>query len=223
MKKDEKQGLKTSRRGLLWGVAAGASLLLTGCPVLFVGGVATGAAVALDRRTGGAQADDQIINLHVYQDVGKVLTDGHINVNSYNRRVLLTGEVRNAEQKAQVEAIARQVTNVREVINALAIGPNTGLGSRSNDTYLTGKVKAALTATEGVSAADIKVVTERSVVYLMGLLTESEAAIAAGAAATVGGVRQVVRVFEILTEAELKKILDRVDETSIPTEENTLG
>lgn len=216
MKKNHSHGRSLSRRALLLGTTAGATFLLTGCPALFVGGVAVGAATALDRRTAGAQADDQIINLRSTQELGKEINDVHINVNSYNRRVLLTGEVRSAEQKAQAEAIVKRVQNVAEVINALAIGPNTGMGSRSSDTYITGKVKAAITAVEGVSAADVKVITERSVVYLMGILTAREAAQVSKGVATVSGVRKVVQVFEIVTEAELQKILDHVQDVHVP-------
>ena len=198
------------------GVATGAAFLLTGCPALFVGGVAVGAATALDRRTAGAQADDQIINMRAAQDLSQAINDVHINVNSYNRRVLLTGEVRSAEQKSLAEDVVKKVPNVSTVVNALAIGPNTNLRSRSNDTYMTGKVKAAITGVDGVSAADVKVITERAVVYLMGILTAREAAQVSGDVATVRGVRQVVQVFEIVTEAELQKILNYIDDVNIP-------
>lgn len=224
MKNNEKRILQPSKRTFLLGAAVGSAFLLTGCPALFVGGVALGAAVAFDRRSAGAQADDPVINVKVAQDLSTALEGTHINVNSYNRRVLLTGEVRSAEQKAQAEAIAGKVSGVREVINALAIGPNTSMGSRSNDTYLTGKVKTAITGVDGVSAGDVKVITERSVVYLMGLLTASEAALVSGAVATVGGVRQVVRVFEIITEEELRRMQERVvEQAEVPPDSNPGG
>lgn len=205
------------RRALLLGSVIGATTLLTGCPVLFVGGVATGAAVALDRRTAGTQLEDATIKLHVLQAISNEISDAHINVNCYNRRVLLTGEVATAAQREQAEAIASKVENVVEVYNALAIGPNTSLGSRSQDTYITGKVKAALTSVEGVSSADIKVITERQVVYLMGILTAREAELASKAAATVSDVRKVVLVVEIISDQELQKINSSIQSSSAPS------
>lgn len=195
-----------SRRTLLLMGAASSSVLLTGCPLLFVGGAALGVKTALDRRSTGAQVEDQTLELKVKQTiVDAVGNDGHINVTSYNRQVLLTGEVSSSEIKGRAQNAALQVANIKGVVNALAVGPNTTMGSRSNDTYITGRVKSALASADGVSAADVKVVTERSVVYLLGLVTVREAQMAGDVAASVDGVQKVVRVFEIIAERDLQE------------------
>lgn len=197
---------QSRRTLLLMGAAASSSVLLTGCPLLFVGGAALGVKTALDRRSTGAQVEDQTLELKVKQTiVDAVGNDGHINVTSYNRQVLLTGEVSSSEIKRRAQNAALQVANIKGVVNALAVGPNTTMGSRSNDTYITGRVKSALASADGVSAADVKVVTERSVVYLLGLVTVREAQMAGDVAASVDGVQKVVRVFEIISERDLQE------------------
>lgn len=196
-----------SRRTWLLAGAATAAATLTGCPVLFVGGVAAGVVSAVDRRSTGAQVDDKTIELRAAQEISKALDNrGHINVNSYNRQVLLTGEVPSSQDKVTAEAVAGRIANVRSVVNALGVGPNSSMGTRSNDTYLTGKIKTALTNTEGVPAGQIKVTTERSVVYLMGIVTVHEAQLASAAASSVVGVQKVVRIFEIISEEELARM-----------------
>lgn len=197
---------QSRRTLLLMAAAVSSSVLLTGCPLLFVGGAALGVKTALDRRSTGAQVEDQTLELKVKQMiVDAVGNDGHINVTSYNRQVLLTGEVSSSEIKGRAQNAALQVANIKGVVNALAVGPNTTMGSRSNDTYITGRVKSALASADGVSAADVKVVTERSVVYLLGLVTVREAQMAGDVAASVDGVQKVVRVFEIISERDLRE------------------
>lgn len=205
-----------SRRALMLAGLAGATVTLTGCPVLFVGGIGAGVMSAVDRRSSGAQIDDQTIELRAKQDLSSMLgaDKAHINVTSFNRQVLLTGEVGSSDDKIVAEETVRRVANVRSVVNALAVGPVTSLRVRTDDSVLTGKVKTALANVENLSSGHIKVVTERSVVYLMGLVTMREAQLASEKAATVVGVQKVVRVFEIISEEDLMKI----DAQSSPTE-----
>lgn len=201
------------RRLWLLGGLAAATLSVTGCPVLFAGGVAVGVMSVVDRRSSGAQLDDKTIALRASQDISDALDGrGHVNVTSYNRQVLLTGEVPTEQDRQKAEEIVARIANVRSVVNALAVGPNTSFSSRSSDTYLTGRVKTALTEVDGVSAGDIKVVVERSVVYLMGIVTEREAKLASQQAATVADVRQVVRVFEYMSEDDLARFRSSIQE-----------
>ena len=125
---------------------------------------------------------------------------------SFNRQVLLTGEVPSAQDRQRVEQVVLGVENVRSVVNDLAVMPPTSLGQRSNDTFITGKVRASLVDAKDLSASAFKVVTERNVVYLMGRVTQREAQRATEIARGVSGVSKVVRVFEMLTEEELRNI-----------------
>jgi osmotically-inducible protein OsmY len=127
-------------------------------------------------------------------------------VTSFNRQVLLTGEVPSAQDRQRVEQVVLGVENVRSVVNDLAVMPPTSLGQRSNDTFITGKVRASLVDAKDLSASAFKVVTERNVVYLMGRVTPREAQRATEIARGVSGVSKVVRVFEMLTEEELRNI-----------------
>ena len=191
------------RRSVLIGALI-ASSALSGCALL-VGGVALGSAmVVTDRRTSGAQVDDQAIELKSVNRIGEVLGDrGHVNVTSFNRLVLLSGEVPTEADKAAVEAAVSRIENVRNIVNELAIGAPTSLGTRSNDTLLTSKVKASLIDAKDLQANAFKVVTERGTVFLMGRVTEREANRASDVARGVGGVQRVVRVFEVVSESEL--------------------
>jgi len=178
---------------------------LAACEALLVGGVVAGAAmVATDRRTSGAQLDDEGIELRASSRLRDRFGEkGHFNVTSYNRRVLITGEVGNALDKQAAEQLVSQVENVKIVVNELTIASMTSsLKERSNDTYLTGLVKAALLEAKDVPSHAIKVVTERSVVYLMGRVTEREAKRGAEVASAVRGVVKVVRSFELIGETE---------------------
>ncbi len=160
--------------------------------------------MAVDRRSTGAQVDDQTIDLRTLSAVNAAIGDrGHVSGTSYDRVVLLTGEVPTEADRAKVEAAVAKVENVRAVVNELAVMPNSSLSERSNDTVITGKVKAAFVDTKGLQVASMKVITERGVVYLMGRVTETEATLAGNVARAVGGVQKVVKVFEIITPAEL--------------------
>lgn len=177
---------------------------LAGCAPLVVGGAMVGGVlVATDRRTTGAQIEDQGIEIKAAARVRELATLGHVNVTSYNRVALLTGEVPDADARTRLEAAVARVENVRSVVNELAIAGASSLTSRSNDALLTTKVKASLVDARDLYANAFKVVTERGIVYLMGRVTEREAARFADVARSVEGVRKVVRVFEIVTEGEL--------------------
>jgi osmotically-inducible protein OsmY len=182
-----------------------AASLLSGCAPLLLGGAAFGTAmVVTDRRTSGAQVDDQAIEFKAVKRAGDLLGDrGHVNVTSYNRLVLITGEVPTEADKTNVEQSLSRIENVRSIVNELAIGPGASLGTRSNDTLLTSKVKASLIDAKDLQVNAFKVVTERGIVYLMGRVTEREATRATDLARSVSGVQKVVRVFEIVTEQEL--------------------
>ena len=184
------------------------SLLATGCAPLILGGAMVGTAFSVaDRRSSGAQVEDQAIEFKSISRLNQALGErGHVSVTSYNRNVLLTGEVASeADRKAAQTAVAA-IDNVGGVVNELAVMANSSVGSRSNDTLLTGKVKASHIDARDMQGNVFKVVTERSVVYLMGIVTEREAGRATELARGVSGVSKVVRVFEIVSEAELARL-----------------
>ena len=193
-----------ARRFALASLAA-ATTLLAGCAPLIVGGaVVGGAMVATDRRTSGSQVDDEVIELKAKGRMGEALGDrASVSTTSYNRLVLLTGEVPNDADKLTAEQVVARVDNVQSVVNELRVGPLHTFGERTKDVYITTKVKASLFDAKDVFANSIKVVTHRSVVYLMGRVTEREASRATEIARGVSGVAKVVRVFEILSESEL--------------------
>lgn len=173
-------------------------------PLMF-GGVIGGAMVATDRRTAGIQLEDEMIE----QRSGTAMRENfgskeHINITSYNRQVLITGEVSNENVRRQVETLVGRVENVRAVVNELAIGPASSTSDRANDVLLVAKVKASMVDTEDVFANVFKVVSERGTVYLMGRVTQREAKRATDVVRGMGGVKRVVRVFDYLTEDELR-------------------
>lgn len=189
-------------------VVVGLTGSLTACVPLVVGGAAAGTAlVATDRRTSGAQLEDEGIELRL---LGRVRSDlgtrVRVNVVSYNRQVLLTGEVPNEKDKQTIEQIARKVENVSSVVNALAVMNTPSLTSRSADLLITGRLKAAILDASDLESNAFKVVTEHSVVYLMGRVTKREADRVTNIARTIPGVQRVVRVFEDISEEELRRL-----------------
>jgi osmotically-inducible protein OsmY len=186
----------------LW-VAAVAPL--SACAPLVVGGAMVGGTMVFaDRRTTGAQLDDQAIELKANNRLRDLVGDkSHVNITSYNRTVLITGEADTEADKANIEQTVQRVENVRSTVNELAVMLPTAFASRSNDSLLTGKVKATFIDARDLQANALKVVTERGNVYLLGRVTEREATRATELARSVSGVQKVVRVFEIVTEAEL--------------------
>jgi osmotically-inducible protein OsmY len=185
-----------------------AAATLSGCAALVVGGAAVGTALMVtDRRTSGAVLEDQAIELKAMNRVRDVLGErGHVNPTSYNRTLLLTGEVPGEAERTAAERAVAGIDNLKGVVNELAVMGNTSLTARSNDSILTGKVKASFVDAKDLQANAVKVVTERGTVYLMGRVTEREANRATELARGVSGVQKVVRVFEVLSEAELAAI-----------------
>jgi osmotically-inducible protein OsmY len=188
---------------LLLALAAGTTL--SACAPLLIGGAIWGGTMVVsDRRTSGTQIDDQAIELKSVRRIADVIGDrGHVNVTSYNRLVLLSGEVPTEADKAAVEQAVARIDNVRAIVNELTLAAPSSLSERSNDTLLTSKVKASMVDAKDVQANAYKVVTERGAVYLMGRVTEREANRAADIARGVSGVQKVVKVFDVVSEGEL--------------------
>ncbi|AJC19464.1 hypothetical protein RO07_01300 [Pandoraea pulmonicola] len=181
---------------------------LSGCvPIVLGAATATGMA-ATDRRSLGAQMDDASIELRVGHRVGEVAApQAHVNVSSYNRQVLLTGEVPRDNDLQAIAAAAKQDASVRAVFNEAVLAPEaSSFGERSSDTLISTKVKASLVAEKGLPSSAFKVVVERKVVYLMGLATKDEADLASSVASRVPDVASVVRVLEIVPKETLERI-----------------
>ena len=189
-------------------VAALLSGALAACVPLVVGGaVAGGSMVAIDRRTSGAQLDDESIELRASSRIRSELgTRVRASVTSYNRQVLLTGEVPNLKDKQLVEQVVATVDNVASVVNELAVLNSLSLMERSSDALLTGRVKAMLLDARDLQFSAFKVVTERGTTYLMGRVTQREADRASEVVRTTPGVQKVIRLFEIISQEELLRI-----------------
>ncbi len=188
-------------------VLAAALSSLSACAPLIVGGAVMTGVVATDRRTTGTQVEDESIELKVASAVRQDLGDRvHLNVTSFNRKVLLSGEVRTAADKERAEKLAQSQENVQSVVNDLAVMPPSSFTQRSKDTVITGQVKAAFVDAKDLQVNAIKVVTERGVVYLMGRVTAREAKRATDITRTISGVTKVVRVFEEISEQELERL-----------------
>ncbi|MCL2344464.1 MAG: BON domain-containing protein [Desulfobulbus sp.] len=180
---------------------------LQGCFPAVVTGAAVGVMAAHDRRSIGTQTDDETSELKVRGRLpAQYKEQSNVSVTVFNRRLLLTGEVPSAEARAATEAAAREVDGLREVFNELGVGPVSTLGSRSNDSYITSKVKARLVDSDQISANHVKVVTERGIVHLLGIVNEREAKAAVNVARTTSGVLKVVNVMEVIDEAETRRI-----------------
>jgi osmotically-inducible protein OsmY len=187
--------------------AAALATSLSACAPLVIGGAAVGTLMAYDRRTSGAQVEDEGIELHGASALRQTLGDrAHFNITSYNRQVLLTGEVPREQDKQAAQQAVSGVENVKGVVNELGVMLNTSLAQRSNDTLITGKVKASLVDNRNLSVSAFKVVTERGVVYLMGRVTQREADLATQITRNINGVQRVVRLFEIITDDEARRL-----------------
>jgi osmotically-inducible protein OsmY len=197
------------KSNVLFTALAAASLVgaLSACAPLIIGGAAVSAMVAVDRRTPGAQIEDETIELRggsrVRDAVGAA---GHVSVTSYNRQVLLSGEVPNEQAKQAAEQVMARVDNVRGVVNELAVLPASTLGQRSADALVTAKVKASFVDARELYVGAFKVVTERGVVYLMGRVTQREADRATQVTRNISGVQRVVRIFDIISDDELRRM-----------------
>ena len=177
---------------------------LQGCVLLLGAGAVAGGLSLNDRRTSGTQIEDQSIELKSGGRIREAIGDkGHINVTSYNRIALITGEVPSDADKAAAEKAVAGIEGVTNVVNELEVGANSTISTRSSDTVITTRVKSGLLDAKDVQASAIKVVTERGNVYLMGRVSEREATRAADIARSQPSVMKVVRVFEILTEEQL--------------------
>jgi osmotically-inducible protein OsmY len=187
-------------------LALAASVLLSACAPLIIGGAAGTVMVASDRRTAGTQLEDETIELRAAANIRDQLgTRVRASVTAYNRVALVTGEVGNAADKQAVERVVAGVQNVRQVVNELAVQATPSLLDRSNDTLITGKVKAAFIDAK-VPVLAVKVTTERGVVYLLGRVTTEEANRATEAARTVSGVTRVVRLLEFISQQEADRL-----------------
>lgn len=172
---------------------------ITACVPVVVGGAAAGGVMAADRRTSGFFVEDQNIELKAFKKMETNLgEDAHVNVTSYNRNVLLTGEVPVPESKTKAESLIKEITNTRSITNEITVGPKSSLGSRSNDSYITTKVKTKFVTENKFPANYVKVVTENGVVYLLGIVTSAEADAAVEIARNTEGVTKVVKVFEYI-------------------------
>lgn len=184
-----------------------ASAVLSACAPLMVGGFVGTVMVASDRRTSGAQLEDEAIERKTSAAMSENFGDNvHVNATSFNRQVLLTGEVPTERVRAQVEQLVSKIANVKSVVNELGIGAPSSVADRSGDVLLSTRVKAALVDSNDIFASSFKVVTERKTVYLMGLVTRREGDRATDVVRGVSNVKRVVRVFEYITEEELKRL-----------------
>jgi osmotically-inducible protein OsmY len=180
---------------------------LQGCVEMVVGSAVMGTMAATDRRTLGAQTEDKSIVVKGESQASRLAGDrGHVNVSSYNRKVLLTGEVPDEQVKAALARDIGAIEGVQGVINELEIAGPSNYTARSNDTFITGKVKASFVDAKDLFANSFKVVTERGIVYLMGRVTQREGNRAAEVARGVNGVQKVVKIFEYISEDELKQL-----------------
>ncbi|WP_442593853.1 BON domain-containing protein [Parapusillimonas sp. JC17] len=192
---------RNTQRFLLAGLALAGLTGLAGCGALVVGGAAaTTAVVATDRRTTGEQVEDQAIEMKAAAEMRRLFEDkARVNATSYAGLVLLTGDVPTAQDKQKAEEAAKQVEKVKRVVNELRVGDVTPVSVRTNDTWLTSKVRSTLINTKEVPSRTILVTTERGVVYLLGKVTDPEGQRAAKATASVSGINKVVKLFQIVS------------------------
>jgi osmotically-inducible protein OsmY len=180
---------------------------LTACFPLAVGGAVVGGMVATDRRTTGTVVEDEGIELRSASRIREALGDrGHVNVTSYNRQVLLTGEVPSAQDKQLVEQIVAGVDNVRNIVNELAVLGSSTLSQRSSDSLVSGRIKAGLLDASDLSSNAFNITTERGTVYVMGRVTPREAKRATEIISATSGVQKVVRILETISEEELARL-----------------
>jgi osmotically-inducible protein OsmY len=206
---------KFSSSVLAIALVAALGATLSACVPLVLGGAAMSAMVAVDRRTSGAQLEDESIELRGGSRLRDSFGDrAHINITSYNRQVLLTGEVPSEAAKQQAEQVISRVENVKTIVNELGVSGNTTLVQRSSDVLVTGKVKASLVDAKDLFAGAFKVVTERGTVFLMGRVTQGEADRATAIARQVDGVQRVVRIFEVIGEDEMRRIQTQLAPTA---------
>lgn len=197
-----------TRRTLLAGLVTAAALpLLQGCFPVVATGFGAGAMMISDRRSSGTYVEDEGIEWKASSRMSEHFgTINHINATSYNRNVLLTGEVQNESVRAEAERLVAGIENVRGIINELTIGPASSVSARANDSLITSNVKARFVDGNRFSANHVKVITEANVVFLMGLVTRKEADAATEIARTSQGVKKVVRVFDYISDEEAHRL-----------------
>jgi len=201
---------------LLAALLLGATVLpaLQGCFPVIAAGVTGGVLAAADRRSVGTQTEDESIEWKASARVSEKLGDkAHVNFTSFNRRVLMTGEVPSSDARAEVEQLVTGVANVLGVYNELTVGPVTSFSDRSNDSFITSKVKSRSVDSGKFNPVHVKVVSEAGTVFLLGMVTQAEADSAINVARTTSGVRKVVNLLEIIAPAKARE-LDRVQSTS---------
>lgn len=197
------------KKSLIAGLLLSAALLpmLQGCFPVVAAGVTGGVLSTLDRRTVGTQTEDETIEWKASSRVReKIGEKAHVNYTSYDRKVLLTGEAPSAEIKAEIARIVSGIPNVLGVYNELSVSGLTSFSARSNDTYITSKVKGRFIDANKFNIVHVKVVTEASVVYLLGIVTQREADAAVELARTTSGVTRVVNLMAVVSEAKAKEL-----------------
>jgi len=197
------------KKSLIAALLLGATVLpaLQGCFPMVAAGVTTGVMATFDRRSVGTQTEDESIEWKASARVGEKLGNKiHVNFTSYNRKVLVTGEALTEDVKAEAESIVGGLANVEEVLNYLTIGSPTSFSNRSNDAFITSKVKSRSLDTGKFNPVHVKVITEAGVVYLMGMLTQFEADAAINVARHTAGVRKVVNLLEIIAPAKAREL-----------------
>lgn len=197
------------KKNLLAALFIGAAVLpsLQGCFPVIAAGVTTGVLAAVDRRSLGTQTEDESIEWKSSSRVSEKLGDkAHLNFTSFNRKVLMTGEVPSAEDKAEAERIATGVANVQGVYNELTVGPASSFSDRSNDAFVTSKIKSRSVDSGKYNPVHVKVVTEAGVAFLLGMVTQPEADSAINVARTTAGVKKVVNLLEIITPAKAREL-----------------
>jgi len=195
------------RRLAAGAVLIGAAFAAGGCVPLAATGIAVGTLAVLDRRTVGAQTEDTEIEIRAANRMPDAIKGAAgVAITSYNRRVLLTGQVPDAGSRADAERAVRDVPGVREVFNELEVTPRVGFSTVANDSAITARVKAGFVEQKALNTNVVKVVTENGVVYLMGLVTQAEGPAYSAVASRMPGVRRVVTLFEFITDEELARI-----------------
>ena len=183
------------------------AMQLTACGILAVGGVAAGAGIMADRRTPGVQAIDRGIELEANAALSKKFGDNaHINVSSFNQKVLLTGEAKDTNVKTEAGDYVKAMKNARSVFNELMIGPNSSYTARANDAYLESKIKTQMIFTEKLPSNSMSIIAEGSSIYLMGILTQNEADLAKKIASNTNGVKDVYVYFDVISETEKTRL-----------------
>ena len=200
--------MKLIRKQLAWAALALGTLgSLQGCIPVIVGGTGMAVAMVSDRRTSGTYVEDESIEWKAVKRIEDRLGDKvHVNATAFNRKLLLTGEAFNEASRDEAGRVAAAVENVKEVVNELRIAPTSTLSARSNDTYISSKVKARFVDQKDFRVQQVKVITEAGTVFLMGLVTEKEGQAATEITRTTSGVQKVVRVFEYINDEEARRL-----------------